>query len=104
MERRAITIQGVVQGVGFRPFVYGLASRLALHDFVKNGEGGVLIDVEGEAPTRDHFVCELAGKPPPLAHIEHLTWERRPLLGEARFRIDASEADGPAAIFVSPDV
>src|SRR4051794_28557161 len=44
MERRAITIEGVVQGVGFRPYVYGLAARFALAGFVKNRSGGVLIE------------------------------------------------------------
>ena len=47
MERRAITVLGIVQGVGFRPFVHGLASRLGLGGFVKNQAGRVLIEVEG---------------------------------------------------------
>ena len=47
MERRAIQIRGIVQGVGFRPFVYDLASRLQLHGFVRNHAGTVRIEVEG---------------------------------------------------------
>src|ERR1700730_13940012 len=48
MERRAIVVHGIVQGVGFRPFVYNLASQLKLHGSVKNQTGSVLIEVEGE--------------------------------------------------------
>ena len=48
MDRRAIAVSGIVQGVGFRPFVYDLATRLGLNGFVRNQTGGVLIEVEGE--------------------------------------------------------
>jgi hydrogenase maturation protein HypF len=104
MERRAVAVQGVVQGVGFRPFVYGLASRLHLRGFVKNRTGGVLIEVEGEVPSLDRFLTELVAGPPPLAHIDRLSWERRPPRGDRLFHIEPSEADGAAAVFVSPDV
>src|SRR5476651_1669850 len=56
MERWAIAIRGVVQGVGFRPFVYNLASGLDLRGFVKNRTGGVAIEVEGEASRLDQFL------------------------------------------------
>jgi hydrogenase maturation protein HypF len=104
MERRAITVHGVVQGVGFRPFVYGLASRLELSGFVNNRAGGVWIEVEGDARALDLFLNELATKPPPLARIDHLTWERRPPRGDGQFRILPSEVESPGPIFVSPDV
>ena len=48
MQRRAISVDGIVQGVGFRPFVHALASRLDLRGFVKNQTGNVSIEVEGE--------------------------------------------------------
>jgi hydrogenase maturation protein HypF len=96
-------VRGIVQGAGFRPFVYGLAARLRLGGFVKNQTGSVLIEVEGEAPALDRFGAELAGRPPPLALIEHLSWERRPPRGEPCFRIEASEADGASPVFLSPD-
>jgi hydrogenase maturation protein HypF len=104
MERRAIVVRGIVQGVGFRPFVYNLAARLHLSGFVKNQTGSVLIEVEGEPPSLEHFLTELAEKPPPLAHIEHLSWEQRPPLGERRFRIESSEANEASPVFISPDV
>ena len=78
MERRAIAVRGVVQGVGFRPFVYGLATHLELSGFVKNCVGSVLIEVEGDARSLEHFLAELATRPSPLARIDHLAWERRP--------------------------
>ena len=104
MERRSIVVQGVVQGVGFRPFVYGLASRLLLHGFVKNRTGDVLIEVEGEAGLLDRFLVELTSELPPLAQIEQLTWEQRSPLGERDFRIEQSESDSAGRIFVSADV
>ncbi len=104
MERRAILIRGIVQGVGFRPFVYNLAVRLGLGGFVKNQTGTVCIEVEGEPAVLERFLAELADRPPPLAQIEHLSWERRPPRGESDFRIEASEADPAGAVFISPDV
>jgi hydrogenase maturation protein HypF len=104
MERRAILICGIVQGVGFRPFVYNLAARLQLHGFVKNQTGSVLIEVEGESPVLERFLAELADQPPTLARIEHLSWERRTPRGEHQFRIESSEADASSPIFISPDV
>jgi hydrogenase maturation protein HypF len=82
MERRAIAVQGVVQGVGFRPFVHGLASRLELFGFVQNRVGGVWIEVEGDARALDQFLTALATEPPPLARIDQLSWERRPPQGD----------------------
>src|SRR5579871_2880249 len=71
MERRAIIVRGIVQGVGFRPFVYNLAERLGLNGFVRNQTGTLLIEVEGEPPELDRFLTELADRPPPLSQINH---------------------------------
>jgi len=104
VERRAITVQGVVQGVGFRPFVFALASRLGLSGFVQNVVGGVLIEVEGDAVTLDRFLNELTSNPPSLALIQQLTWENRPPCLDRQFRIEPSTAAGVGPIFISPDV
>jgi hydrogenase maturation protein HypF len=129
MERRAIVIHGIVQGVGFRPFVYNLASGLRLTGFVKNQSGTVLIEVEGEPSPLDAFLSELADKPPPLARIEQIAWQPCDLQGDRKFRIEHSQpgdawwtVDGerwtvaesssspstnhqpPSTIFISPDV
>jgi hydrogenase maturation protein HypF len=103
-ERRAIAVGGIVQGVGFRPFVHGLASRLLLCGFVRNHTGGVLIEVEGEGAALDRFLDALARQPPPLARIEHLSWEPLPPRGDGHFRIEASETRDSGPVFVSPDV
>jgi hydrogenase maturation protein HypF len=104
MERRSIVVQGIVQGVGFRPFVYGLASRLKLHGFVKNRTGDVLIEVEGEAGLLDRFLLELTSELPPLAHIEELSWEQQSPRGERDFRIERSDTNAVGPIFVAADV
>jgi hydrogenase maturation protein HypF len=104
MERRAIVVQGIVQGVGFRPFVFGLASRLALSGFVKNCAGELVIEIEGPTAALDRFLAELSGQPPPLARIEKLHWERTASQGEHSFRIEISKSQTPESIFVSPDI
>jgi hydrogenase maturation protein HypF len=104
MERRAIEVQGIVQGVGFRPFVYALASRLRLGGCVRNQMGNVLIEVEGERASLDRFLDDLAGKVPPLARVERLSWQPREPRGERQFRIEPSNQDQCGPIFVSPDV
>lgn len=104
MERQAITVRGVVQGVGFRPFVYGLASRLQLSGFVRNRTGALHIEVEGERPSLARFLRELRTHSPPLARIDGVQRRRLPLRGEAGFRIEPSERDLPSDVFISPDV
>ena len=63
MQRREITITGIVQGVGFRPFVFTLASQLKLLGFVQNRAGGVAIEVEGTASQLDQFLRLLQSQP-----------------------------------------
>jgi hydrogenase maturation protein HypF len=104
MERRVIVVRGIVQGVGFRPFVYNLAVRLHLRGFVKNQTGSVLIEVEGEVPELEAFLAELRDHPPPLALIQGLSCETRPPRGDVGFVIEQSTADATSAIFISPDV
>jgi hydrogenase maturation protein HypF len=104
LERRAVEVCGIVQGVGFRPFVYNLAVRLHLRGFVKNQTGNVRIEVEGDPASLDRFLAELAERPPPLARVQHLAWEARLPRGDQQFRIEPSDDEGLRAVFVSPDV
>jgi hydrogenase maturation protein HypF len=104
MERRIIRIQGIVQGVGFRPFVYNLAVRLGLAGFVQNQTGSVRIEVEGETAALDRFVAEVSERPPPLAYIERFSWQPLPPRGEQQFHIVSSESDPASPVFLSPDV
>ncbi|MDB5307169.1 MAG: hypF [Gemmataceae bacterium] len=94
----------MVQGVGFRPYVYSLAARHSLAGFVRNQAGRVVIEVEGEPPSLDRFLAELPARLPPLATIEHVSWVRQPPRGDHRFHIEASEATGSGSVFISPDV
>jgi hydrogenase maturation protein HypF len=103
MERRAITVRGIVQGVGFRPFVYGLAARLNLRGFVRNRTGDVRIEVEGDSGSLDLFQQELVSRPPPLARIDQFRADRLDPVGDRAFRIEHSHGDTSGAIYVSPD-
>jgi len=71
--RRRVQIRGVVQGVGFRPYVYGLARNIGLRGFVLNSSSGVTIEVEGQEEDLDRFLSRLPLEVPPLARIEELT-------------------------------
>jgi hydrogenase maturation protein HypF len=96
VERRRIRVSGVVQGVGFRPFVYGLATRHGLGGFVMNDGGGVVVEVEGEG--LDRFAEELLAEAPPLARIASLSVEQVEPLREHTFRIADSVATGRTAL------
>jgi hydrogenase maturation protein HypF len=104
VERRAISVVGIVQGVGFRPFVHGLASRFHLLGFVRNQTGNVRIEVEGEGGSLDRFLNEITHHPPPLAQIDRVSWSPVSPRGDAQFRINASESDGDGQVLISPDV
>jgi hydrogenase maturation protein HypF len=104
MERRAISIEGVVQGVGFRPYVYGLASRLNLRGFVKNRSGGVVIEVEGDSHSLNSFLCVIGESAPRLARIDTIKWEQQSPLGDREFRIDSSDREAAAGVYISPDI
>ncbi len=104
MPRRAILVSGVVQGVGFRPFVYGLASKHRLSGFVRNRVGTVEIEIEGPSASLDGFLYELEHNPPALASINRLlTCEQLPL-GDRAFCIEQSHDGAEHEIYLSPDV
>src|SRR2546430_6349903 len=93
--RRRVVVQGIVQGVGFRPFVYNLATRLALSGFVRNDPAGVTIEVEGATASVEAFLRDLVGAAPPLARIERVAHEALKPAGGDGFAIVASQASGP---------
>jgi hydrogenase maturation protein HypF len=102
-ERRRFRVRGVVQGVGFRPFVYGLAGRNGLGGFVLNDGEGVVIEAEGDPASLDAFAASLQEEAPPLARVEALTAESLQPRGDERFEIVASRASRGSAV-VPPDV
>ncbi|MFF0577762.1 carbamoyltransferase HypF [Streptosporangium saharense] len=102
--RSVIRVEGVVQGVGFRPFVYGLAVRLGLGGLVGNDERGVFIEVEGAPALVAEFTAALRTSPPPLATVERVSARAVPVTGETRFAIARSTEGGTRRALVSPDV
>ncbi|MGH7929177.1 MAG: acylphosphatase, partial [Candidatus Binatia bacterium] len=102
-ERRHITVEGIVQGVGFRPFVYGLARKNGLGGFVLNDSSGVTMELEGERTALDNFLQSLHEQAPPLAFIEKIACDVVPLQGELRFKIVDSAADAERRALISPD-
>ena len=80
-HRRGVTVRGVVQGVGFRPFVYRLAHEEGLAGFIGNDTDGVTIEVEGAAERLDAFVARLRAEMPPMARIDAITVRQLAALG-----------------------
>jgi hydrogenase maturation protein HypF len=98
MERRRFHVAGVVQGVGFRPFVYGVARRLGVAGFVLNDGSGVLIEAEGPPDALDELARALRENAPPLARVERISVARIPARAETGFVIAASRASGRTAL------
>ncbi len=103
-ERKHFFLKGVVQGVGFRPFVYGLAFDHGLSGWVNNSSDGVHIEVEGERQALEQFSRELTQKAPPQARIEHLHEEDLPPAGFSSFTIRESVEEKGAYQLISPDM
>src|SRR5712691_3536323 len=101
LVRTAIRVKGVVQGVGFRPFVYTLATGLGLTGLVGNDLDGVFVEVEGPAATVSDFLLRLERDAPPLARIERVTTSAVTPQRSASFAIAASESGGPRLIMVT---
>ncbi|HEY0754121.1 MAG TPA: carbamoyltransferase HypF [Ktedonobacteraceae bacterium] len=103
IQRRRLLIQGIVQGVGFRPFVYGLALRLKLVGFVFNDSQGVTIEVEGPGALLAAFQQALREQLPPLARVDSITAETLPLCHEISFTIAPSRQGAEQQALISPD-
>ena len=101
--RVRLRVEGTVQGVGFRPFVYRLARELGVTGFVLNDSHGVLIEAEAVAAVVDRFQARLTREAPPLAVIERVIGERVGPLEATEFRIAPSTGDGVANAPVTPD-
>ncbi|MFI1422142.1 carbamoyltransferase HypF [Streptomyces sp. NPDC020731] len=103
VRRVRVVVRGVVQGVGFRPFVYGLATGLGLAGHVTNTGDGVVVEVEGALSAVDRFCARLAPDAPPLAVVESVETTGLPVTRESGFGIVASRAGGPVRTLVAPD-
>jgi hydrogenase maturation protein HypF len=97
-------VEGTVQGVGFRPFVYRIATELGLGGWVLNDSRGVLTEVEGEDAAVEEFLRRLAADAPPLAVVEKVEPEALAATGETNFTITESDDAGEPLALVSPDI
>ena len=100
----SIHVSGVVQGVGFRPFVYRLARTHGLAGWVLNAEDGVEIHLEGNDQPLQCFIDQLKAEPPPAAAISAVQVKRAALSGLADFTIRSSNARPQPTVRVSPDL
>jgi len=103
-KRWFILVEGIVQGVGFRPFVYNLAKTFDLKGWVNNNSEGVYIDVEGRPEDIYKFVKYLKNTPPPLSKIEKITIKTDKVLNYCDFKIEKSERSIGKITFISPDI
>jgi hydrogenase maturation protein HypF len=105
MDRRLrIEVQGAVQGVGFRPFVFRLASELGLSGWVLNGTAGVVIEVEGGDASLEAFSRRLGAEAPPRARIRSVRESMLEPVPYSGFEIRFSEAGGQKTVLVLPDI
>ncbi len=102
-RRRGVLVRGVVQGVGFRPFVYRLAQEEGLAGFIGNDTGGVTIEIEGPEERVEAFLGRLRSQAPPLARIDAVAVRELPLAGGTEFRIVSSQVTGQVSTGIPAD-
>lgn len=101
---RSIRVKGVVQGVGFRPFVFRLARANDLAGWVLNEKDGVDIHLEGTDPALNAFLEQLQTQAPPAARITAVDVQRAPKAGFTEFTIRDSSREGRPSVRISPDL
>jgi hydrogenase maturation protein HypF len=104
VERAKVIVRGVVQGVGFRPFVYRLATQMRLNGWVLNSAQGVFIEVEGAREMLQSFLFQLEKDKPPRAVIQSLEFSFLDAVGYGRFDIRYSDQSGRKTVLILPDI
>jgi hydrogenase maturation protein HypF len=104
LHRLRVEIAGAVQGVGFRPFIYRLATELSLAGWVINDTRGVFIEVEGERARLEQFLQRLPAEAPPNAHITRIVHDWLAPTGYSRFEIRHSDHAGARQVIILPDL
>lgn len=104
IERYRIEVNGIVQGVGFRPFIYKLAKSLGLKGEVRNTSSGVLIDAEGDPRSITSFLDRLSKQAPSLSHIEAVKTTKLEVEGFEDFIIAESSPEERPNTLISPDI
>lgn len=102
--RLKIALQGAVQGVGFRPHVFRLATHLNLTGWVNNSAAGVALEVEGPRPSLEEFLFRLDAEKPPRSFIQSLEASWLDAVGYKKFEIRESECGGGPTALVLPDI
>lgn len=102
--RKVILVEGIVQGVGFRPFVYKLAFDLNLKGWVNNSSLGVIVDIEGEKEKIISFIESIKNNAPPLAKVSNITINSKELIGHDNFEIKFSKEEDNTSTLISPDI
>ncbi|MDF0676049.1 MAG: carbamoyltransferase HypF [Nitrospira sp.] len=103
-QRIRVEVEGTVQGVGFRPFIYRLASELGLTGWIKNTRNGVAIEVEGAVPVVETFLQRLRSDAPASASAEVISTSAIPMLDDESFSIGQCTESGQRALVISPDL
>ncbi|HET9909759.1 MAG TPA: carbamoyltransferase HypF [Anaerolineales bacterium] len=106
-ERRRLLVQGAVQGVGFRPFIYRLATEMSIQGWVSNSAQGVLIEAEAPRTLLDAFLEQIEMQKPPHSSIQRIAVETIPATGirrEVAFEIRASSLEGNRSTIILPDL
>ncbi|MBP9020198.1 MAG: carbamoyltransferase HypF, partial [Syntrophobacterales bacterium] len=103
-RRIRLRFSGIVQGVGFRPFIYRLAVEHGLVGWVRNRHDGVVVEVEGPPDSLERFLADAEKKRPPRAEVTEITAEEIPTGGERDFRILLSDREGAKSVRIPPDI
>ena len=101
--RKVINVKGVVQGVGFRPFIYNLAKECNLLGWVSNTSKGVIIDIEGNEKNINKFIKSIKSNPPILSKINSINIEDKQVINYDAFNIKESTSDISPTTYISPD-
>ncbi len=102
--RVRLSLEGVVQGVGFRPFIYRLAIEFGLKGWVGNSAEGVIVDVEGPTDVVERFILELPNRLPRMARLNRIRRSELAPSGYRQFVIRNSESDSNKTALVLPDI
>ena len=102
--RRHVDVSGIVQGVGFRPYIYRLARERRLAGTIHNTSSGVAVEIEGSPELVDDFILRIRNEAPPLARITGVSVHEVPCVGEREFRILATRAGEAVRTLISPDI
>ncbi|WP_152668064.1 acylphosphatase [Clostridium cylindrosporum] len=104
MRRTIINVKGIVQGVGFRPFIYRSAIKNSLKGFVYNNLSGLYIDIEGKESDINEFLYNLKYNHPHLAKINNITTRDKKPMYYKDFQIRESKSIDQEVTLISPDI